>query len=350
MSNSSLVDYIILSPNRYHPRNHKIDTITIHCMAGQLSAQSCGSLFKNGAASSNYGIGYDGKIALYVDEGDGSWCSSSYSNDMRAITIEVASDKTHPYAVTDAAYKSLIKLLVDICKRNGIKQLLWKADKNLIGQVDKQNMTAHRWFKNKACPGDYLYNRFGTIAEEVNLRLKGGMDPKGNTKYVGTGIGSAVCKNSEYMSVRLSSNASSEEIGRVYYGQKVEVLRILASGWMKIVWPGNEKLGYGYVSNVKNKYFDYTPNSAPKPTYNYLYPVEITGVSKDSWLNVRTAADPNASIYKAYPKLYNGNQVDVIKSGKAKDGGIWYNVSILGPDKKTRYDGGWINSKFTQRY
>ena len=347
MSNSSLVDYIILSPNRYHPRNHKIDTITIHCMAGQLSAQSCGSLFKNGAASSNYGIGYDGKIALYVDEGDGSWCSSSYSNDMRAITIEVASDKTHPYAVKDAAYKSLIKLLVDICKRNDIKQLLWKADKNLIGQVDKQNMTAHRWFKNKACPGDWLYSRFGTIAEEVNHQLNGGSS-KGNTKYVGQGIGEAVCLDDDGMAVRLSSNASSELIGKVYKGQVVEVLKVLASGWMKIVWPG-AKNGYAYTSNVKNKYYKYTEYK-DKPVYNYLYPVKVVGVASNSWLNVRTAADPNASIYKAYPKLYNGNQVDVIKSGKAKDGGIWYNISILGPDKKTRYDGGWINSKFTQRY
>lgn len=86
----------------------------------------------------------------------------------------MASDTAHPYAVTDAAYRGLIDFLVDICKRNNIKQLLWKGDKSLIGQVEKQNMTVHRWFKNKACPGDYLYSRHGQIADEVNMRLNAG--------------------------------------------------------------------------------------------------------------------------------------------------------------------------------
>ena len=108
---------------------------------------------------------------MYVEEKDRSWCTSSKANDIRAVTIEVASDTTHPYKVNDASYKSLINLLVDICKRNGINKLLWKGDKSLIGQVDKQNMTVHRWFANKACPGDYLYNLHPKIAEEVNKRL-----------------------------------------------------------------------------------------------------------------------------------------------------------------------------------
>jgi hypothetical protein len=108
---------------------------------------------------------------MYCEEKDCSWCSSSSSNDNRAITIEVASDTTHPYAVNEKAYAGLIELLVDICKRNGIKELKWKADKSLIGQPDKQNMTVHRWFANKSCPGDYLYSRHGAIAEEVNQRL-----------------------------------------------------------------------------------------------------------------------------------------------------------------------------------
>jgi hypothetical protein len=121
--------------------------------------------------SSNYVVGKDGSIGLSVEEKDRSWCSSSPSNDHRAITIEVASDTTHPYAVTDKAYEALIKLVADICKRNGIKKLLWKGDKSLIGQVDKQNMTVHRWFANKACPGEYLYSRHGEIADRVNALL-----------------------------------------------------------------------------------------------------------------------------------------------------------------------------------
>lgn len=178
MSNSSLVNYTKISPNKNSPRNHKIDTITIHCYVGQASVESMGNWFaeKGANCSCNYGIGSDGRIALIVDEGDRSWCSSSSSNDNRAVTIECASDRTDPYAINDKVYASLIKLCADICKRNGIKELKWKADKSLIGQPDKQNLTVHRWFANKACPGDYIYNRLGQIAKEVN-ELLGKIEP-----------------------------------------------------------------------------------------------------------------------------------------------------------------------------
>lgn len=176
MSNSSLVSYTKISPNKTSPRNHKIDTITIHCMAGNLSVETCGAEFAKSSrkASSNYGIGSDGRIALYVDEGDRSWCSGNKANDHRAITIEVANTTNKdPYPISDKAYIALIKLLVDICKRNGIKQLLWQGNKSLVGQVDKQNMTVHRWFQVKACPGDYLYGLHSRIAAEVNSQLGG---------------------------------------------------------------------------------------------------------------------------------------------------------------------------------
>ena len=177
MGNSPLVSYTKISPNRTSPRRHAIDTITIHCVVGQLTAKGIlnTSRFVNydpqSGASCNYAIGCDGSIGLCVEEADRSWCSSSAENDNRAITIEVASDTSHPYAVRDAAYKALVNLLVDICVRNNIKKLLWKGDKSLIGQPDKQNMTVHRWFANKTCPGEYLYSRHSKIAAEVNERL-----------------------------------------------------------------------------------------------------------------------------------------------------------------------------------
>lgn len=173
-TNSSLVCYTKISPNKTVNRNHGIDTISIHCMAGNLSVESCGDLFASSSreASSNYGIGSDGRIAMYVEEKDRSWCTSNRANDMRAVTIEVANDGGAPdWHVSDAAMKSLIKLCADICRRNGIKQLLWQSNKALIGQVDKQNMTVHRWFASKACPGNYLYNKHGYIAQEVNKLL-----------------------------------------------------------------------------------------------------------------------------------------------------------------------------------
>lgn len=177
MIKSKLCSYSLESPNRTHPRTKKIDTITIHCMAGNMSIESCGKLFlsKSKHASSNYGIGSDGRIACYVGEEDASWCTSSTANDSRAITIEVANDggKETGWHVSDKAYKALIELLVDICKRNNIKELKWKNDKSLIGNVAKQNMTVHRWFANKSCPGDYLMSLHPKIADEVNLKLRG---------------------------------------------------------------------------------------------------------------------------------------------------------------------------------
>lgn len=172
-TNSPLVSYTKISPNRTPNRNHAIDTITIHCVVGQCSVETLGQVFAptSRQASSNYGIGADGRVGMYVEEKDRSWCSSSASNDNRAVTIEVASDTTHPYKVNDKAYAALIELVADICKRNGIKELKWKADKSLIGKVDQQNMTVHRWFANKSCPGDYLYNLHGDIAKKVNAKL-----------------------------------------------------------------------------------------------------------------------------------------------------------------------------------
>ena len=176
MSNSPLVTYTKLSPNHSGRRNHVIDTVSVHCMAGNASVETCGALFADPArkASSNYGIGSDGRIALYVDEANRSWCTSNAANDHRAITIEVANNGGAPdWPVSGKAYSALLDLLTDICRRNNIKELLWKGNKSLIGQVGKQNMTVHRWFAAKACPGDYLYNRHGEIAAEVNRRLKG---------------------------------------------------------------------------------------------------------------------------------------------------------------------------------
>ena len=174
MSNSPLVTYTRISPNRTSPRNQEIDTVSIHCVVGQCSVEALGSHFASPSldASSNYGVGYDGKIGMYVEEKDRSWCTSNQANDHRAITIEVASDTFHPYRVNEKAYAALIDLLVDICQRNPkLNRLRWKGDKSLIGKVDQQNMTVHRWFANKACPGDYLYNLHDKIAAEVNARL-----------------------------------------------------------------------------------------------------------------------------------------------------------------------------------
>lgn len=185
MSNSNLVIYTKISPNKTSPRNHAIDRITIHCVVGQCTVETLGNIFAptSKQASSNYGIGKDGRVGMYVEEKDRSWCSSSSANDNRAVTIEVASDTTHPYKVTDQAYSGLLDLVTDICKRNGKTKILWFGDKNkTLAYTPKANemvMTVHRWFANKACPGDYLYNLHDEIAAEVNRRLSGGTSTGG---------------------------------------------------------------------------------------------------------------------------------------------------------------------------
>ena len=174
MSNSPLVSYTKISPNRTSPRNHKIDTITIHCVVGQCSVETLGNVFAptSRQASSNYGVGVDGRIGMYCEEKDRSWCSSNAANDHRAITIEVASDTTHPYAVNDKAYAGMLDLVTDICKRNGIKKLVWSDNKmDRVNHRNGCNMTVHRDYANKSCPGDYLYSRMSQIASEVNKRL-----------------------------------------------------------------------------------------------------------------------------------------------------------------------------------
>ena len=165
MSNSSMVVYTKISPHRTSPRNQKIDKITIHHMAGNLSIETCGSVFQSREASSNYGIGTDGRVGMYVEEADRSWASSNAANDHRAVTIEVANSATGgQWPVSDKALEALIKLCVDICKRNGIEKLNFTGDKN-------GNLTMHSYIVATTCPGPYLKGKFQYIADEVNKQL-----------------------------------------------------------------------------------------------------------------------------------------------------------------------------------
>ena len=176
--NSPLISHTNISPNKTPNRKAPIDTITIHCVVGQVSVETLGRIFadKTRQASPNYGIGSDGRIGLYVNEIDRSWCSSNAANDHRAVTIEVASDTVAPYTVTEAAYASLIYLVADICRRNGIQKLKWHHDPSLLNKIDGngkllQNMTLHKWFANKECPGQFLEERMFDIAAKVNALL-----------------------------------------------------------------------------------------------------------------------------------------------------------------------------------
>lgn len=187
MSNSPLVNYTKISPNRGNTINGKwspertapVDTISPHCVVGQCSVETVGNIFAptSRQASSNYGIGVDGRIGMYCEEKDRSWCTSSAANDNRATTIECASDTKHPYAMNNKVYNALVELCVDICKRYNKTKLLWFGDKNKTlsykPQKNEMIITVHRWFANKSCPGDWLYNRLGELATTVTQRLGG---------------------------------------------------------------------------------------------------------------------------------------------------------------------------------
>ena len=191
-TNSSLVSYTKLSPNHSGQRTHSIDRITPHCVVGQCSVETLGNIFLPASrqASSNYGIGVDGRVGLYVEEKNRSWCSSSNANDQRAVTIECASDNTEPYAFKDVVYKRLIELCTDICKRNGKTKLLWLGDKtktlDYTPKSDEMVLTVHRWFANKSCPGNWMYARMGDLASKVTAALGSEVKPADPVKPTGT--------------------------------------------------------------------------------------------------------------------------------------------------------------------
>lgn len=178
MSNSPLVNYTKISPYKNSPRNRKISGIAIHCMAGNLSVQTCGNVFQNSVASSNYGIDENGNIGMYVEEKDRAWCTASSYVDNRSVSIEVANYNTPDCKVSDTALKTLINLCVDICKRNGIKKMYWFGNRTDSENYDCKEgegiFFVHRWYSPKACPGDYLMSKHPYICNEVNKRLANG--------------------------------------------------------------------------------------------------------------------------------------------------------------------------------
>ena len=188
-TNSSLISYTKLSPNHSGQRTHSIDRITPHCVVGQCSVETLGNIFlpTSRQASCNYGIGVDGRVGMYVEEKNRSWCSSSSANDQRAVTIECASDTTEPYAFKDVVYQKLTTLCVDVCKRNGKKKLLWLGDKDKTlsyePKSDEMVLTVHRWFANKSCPGSWMYARMGDLAAKVTAQLGGGASEDTETEY-----------------------------------------------------------------------------------------------------------------------------------------------------------------------
>ena len=161
MSKSSLVNVNVPAYEGNYTKGRsgrKIEAITIHHMAGRLTAEQCGKIFQKVGryGSSHYGVGYDGSIANYVDEEDTAWTNSNWDSNCKSITIEI-SDNDNSWYVNDTTLNAVIKLVADIAKRRGLGTL-----------VPGKNLTWHSMFTNTTCPGDYLRSKMQYIADEAN--------------------------------------------------------------------------------------------------------------------------------------------------------------------------------------
>lgn len=329
MSNSSLVCYTKISPYKTVGRNHAIDTITIHCMAGNLTVEICGNVFQKAQASSNYGIGSDGRIGMYVEEKDRSWATSSRSNDNRAVTIEVANDGGDPdWHVSDAALESLIKLCADICKRNNIKELKWQGDKSLIGEIDKQNMTVHRWFANKACPGNYLYNKHSYIASEVNKLLGADATPV------------APSKPAESTPVSKVTALPTNIVLKV--GSKNENVKTLQANLNAIL---------GLSIGVDGAFGNETKNAVIQFQNKYgLSPDGVVGKNTISKINSLVSATTNKKVQvtTAALNIRSGPGTGYSATGVIRDKGIYTIVEQQGDWGKLKSGAGWICLNYTK--
>ena len=265
MSNSSLVNHVHLSPNYTPMSNKKNEVIVIHHMAGKLTVEQCGNVFAptSRKASSNYGVDGDGRIGLYVEEKNRSWATSSKACDSKAITIEVANSVVGGnWAVSDKALSSLINLCVDICKRNGIKQLNYTCDK-------RGNLHMHRWYAATGCPGEYLGSKFPYIAREVNKRLNGNITPSTPS----------LPETSSIYTVKSGDTLSS--IARKYNTTYQKLAEI----------NGIQDPSKIYVGQVLKVIGTSTPSSAPTPKPNPIKPsTSINQIVKDGQIHARNFA------------------------------------------------------------
>lgn len=259
MSNSSLVNYTKISPNKSSRNGNSIRKITVHHMAGNLTVETCGNVFASSSrqASSNYGIGTDGRVGMYVEEKDRAWTSSNGANDRQAVTIEVANDSLAPnWTVSDTAWKKLVDLCVDICKRNGISSLIWTGDSS-------GTLTTHDMFANTNCPGPYLKPKMPELANAVNVLLGNGYTPVSSPSTGGTSSGSTSNFGGTYrctvskLNVRTSPSLSGSVVASYSKGQTVEL-----DNWYKIadgyVWgrytgASSGKLRYVAVGKATGK-------------------------------------------------------------------------------------------------
>ena len=314
-TNSKMVAYTKLSPNHSGQRTHSIDRITPHCVVGQCTAEGLGDWFAKAStqASSNYGIDKNGRVGLYVEEKNRSWCSSSNANDQRAVTIECASDTKEPYWMNDKVYASLIKLCVDICKRNGKKKLLWFANKdktlNYAPKSDEMVLTVHRWFANKSCPGDWLYARLGDLAAKVTAELSGTTSGSGST-----------APTTQMYRVRKTWSDSKSQLG---------AYKVLANAKKK----ADENSGYKVFDASGNVVYPAASTPAPTPAKDTSYKVQVSIAN----LNIRKGPGTN---YDRTGQFTGKGIFTIVQESKGEGATLW---------GKLKSGAGWISLDYAKK-
>lgn len=330
-TNSPLVSYTKISPMKDSTRKHSthnpngvIDKITIHHMAGNLSVETCGNVFQTREASSNYGVGSDGRVGMYVEEKHRAWTSSSPANDYRAVTIEVANDGGAPqWHVSDKALAKTIELCVDICKRNGIKKLNYTGD-------SKGNLTRHNMFAATTCPGPYLQSKFEYIASEVNKKLEV-KEEKAETKPTTTNTTTKTIKKGDLVSIVSGAkwydggSIDSWVIAKKWYVEEVSGSRVVINKSEDKVNAIMSPIDVKYLKNAETKKAE--TKKEEKKFESYL--VRVTA----SALNVRAKASHSAAV----------NTV-------IKDKGIYTIVGEENGFGKLKSGAGWIDLKYTEKY
>ncbi len=313
-TNSKLVSYTKLSPNHSGQRTHSIDRITPHCVVGQLSCESICGCFTSPSrqASCNYGIGKDGRISLCVEEKNRSWCSSSNANDQRAVTIECASDMSEPYAMNNSVYSSLVKLCIDLCKRNGKKKLLWLGSKdktlNYTPKSDEMILTVHRWFANKSCPGNWLYSRLGELATKVTTELSGSTS-SGDKKPV-----------TQMYRVRKSWSDAKSQIG---------AYKVLDNAKKKV----DANAGYKVFDASGNIVYPAAAKPTQTPAVNTFYKVQIDITN----LNIRKGPGTN---YDKTGQFTGKGIFTIVQEAKGEGATLW---------GKLKSGTGWISLDFAKK-
>lgn len=317
-TNSSLAEYVKLSPNHSGQRVRAIDRITPHCVVGQCTAEGLGDWFSRTStqASSNYGIDRDGRVGLYVEEKNRSWCTSSNANDQRAVTIECASDTSEPYWMNEKVYAKLIELCTDICRRNGKKKLLWFADKNkslnYVPKSDEMLLTVHRWFANKSCPGNWLYARLGDLASKVTAKLGGEND--GTTEPV----------QKKYYCVRKTWADAASQLGAYTVLENAKQMADKNPGYTVFDWNG--KVVYQAGGSVG------AGSGMPDADCPFLVKVSVPD------LNIRSGAGTDTAKTGKYTGVGCFTIMEV-KSGKGSDSG-W---------GRLKSGAGWISLDYCEK-